>query len=806
MGETTQQNRLLSITTPLGEDFLLLNRLTATEEISTLFSFEVELIHDEGEERTFEATAIDPTSILGQAVSIDITQRDGTTRTLSGIVNHFSQGHRDIRFSYYHATIVPNIWILTQITQSRIFQHKSVPDILKEVFADFVVSYETQGNYKPRNYCVQYRETDFDFASRLMEEEGIYYFFEHEGGKNKLIVADTPQSHPDCPSKNEIPFALKVDEEMDYVTSITKWQNDHRLQSGKVTFWDFNFQVPSNKLDAAQPSLFKVADNDKMEIYDFPGGYARKFDDIDRGGSERSDVQNVFDDKTKKAEISMQSLDAQYRTVTGTSDCSALSAGHRFKLSNHPQNAQNAQYVITSVTHEVEQNPTYKTSDEIENPYINSFSCIAHGAGNPPFRPIRKTPKPIVRGSQTAFVVGPAGEEIHTDKFGRVKVQFHWDREGQTDADSSCWVRVAQAWAGNRWGMMFIPRIGMEVIVEFLEGDPDQPIIRGCVYNPAAMPPYTLPDDKTRMTIKSDSSKGGNGFNELRFEDKKGSEQIFIHGEKDLDVRIKNDRREWTGKDQHLVVKNDRREKIDQDTHLIVGRNQTEKIAQDRNVKVGGKEAVEISGGQSLKVGGNVGEQVGGNKSEEISGALYLKGMNVVIEAMTQLSLKVGGNFVNINAAGVQINGTMVMINSGGAAGSGSATALVAPAAAATADDADDARPGTKIALEKRSAARKERRGKEGGAGGDSGAGGDGGAGGNDNDPNKTKTSWIKIKLVDEAGNPVPGEAYKIKTLSDGRTYSGTLDEKGEKELKGIEPGNCEVTFPNLDKEAWEDA
>ncbi len=519
-------------------------------------------------------------------------------------------------------------------------------------------------------------------------------------------------------------------------------------------------------------------------MYDFPAGYARKFDDIDRAGGKRADVRNVFDDKTKKAEIAMQALDSRYRVITGTADCSAMTAGHRFKFFNHPTAAQNGQYIVTSVTHEAEQNPTYVTDDEIEQPYSNSFSCIAHGAGAPPFRPVRKTPKPVIQGSQTAFVVGPAGEEIFTDEYGRVKVQFHWDREGQTDADSSCWIRVAQAWAGNQWGMMFIPRIGMEVLIEFLEGDPDQPIIRGCVYNPAAMPPYKLPDEKTKMTIKSDSSKGGGGFNELRFEDKKSSEQIFIHGEKDLDIRIKNDRREWTGNDQHLVVKRDRREKIDRDTHLIVKRDQIEKIERDRHIEVKGKEAVKITGSQSSKVTGNVGKEVGGNKSEEVSGNLYVKGMNIVIEAMTQLTLKVGGNFVNINAGGVQINGTMVLINSGGAAGSGSATPLVAPLEPAIADDADDAQPGTKIALEKRSAARKEKTHKEG-------------------DP--TKTSWIKLKLIDEAGKPVPGEAYKVKT-SDGRTASGTLDEKGEAEVKGIEPGNCEVTFPNLDKNAWEDA
>ncbi len=781
---TTQQNRLLNISTPLGEDFLLLNRLTATEEISALYEYEVELLHEE-DAPGFEPTPIDVTKLLGQAVVIEISQRDDTKRTLSGIVTHFSQGHRDVRFSYYYATIVPSVWLLTQISQSRIFQRLSVPDILKKVLEGFGVSYELQGVYKPRNYCVQYRETDFDFASRLMEEEGIYYYFDHTEGKDKLIVADTPQSHRDCPSKSEIPFALRVGDEEDFITSIKKWQNDHRLQSGKVSFWDFNFQLPSKKLDVSQPTIFSVAKNDDLEIYDFPAGYARKYDGIDRGGGEQAaDLQNVFEDKQKKAEIVMQSLDSQYRVISGNSDCSAITSGYRFKFTNHPTGDQNGQYIFTSITHEVEQNPTYVTDDDIERPYNNSFTCIAYGKGAPPFRPAQKTPKPLIQGSQTAMVVGPAGEEIFTDKYGRVKVQFHWDRDGESNSDSSCWVRVAQGWAGNRWGMMFIPRIGMEVIVHFMEGDPDQPVITGCVYNPQTMPPYTLPDEKTKMAIKSDSSKGGNGFNEIRFEDKKGSEQIFIHGEKDLDVRIKNDRREWTGKDQHLVVKNDRREKIDRDTHLIVKRDQIENVQRDRNVKVDGKEAIEISGGQSVKIGGSVGETVGGNKSEEVSGALYIKGANVVIEATASLSLKVGGNFVNINPGGVQINGTMVLINSGGAAGTGAATSLVAPMKTLIADDADDAKPGTKIALEKRSAARKEKTHKEG-------------------DP--TKTSWIKLKLVDEAGNPVPGEAYKVKT-ADGRTASGSLNEKGEAEVKGIEPGDCEVTFPNLDKAAWEDA
>ncbi len=678
---TTQQNRLLNIATPLGEDFLLINRLTAIEEISSLFSYEVELLHEELEPG-YKTTVVDAKSILGQGVNIAISQRDGTIRYLSGIVNHFSQGHRDTRFSYYYAAIVPHVWLLTQVSQSRIFQHKNVPDILREIFTGFEVSYELQGNFKPRNYCVQYRETDFDFASRLMEEEGIYYFFEHSDGKHKMILGNTPQSHPDCPSKSDIPYFIKVTQEEDFITSIIKWQNDHRLQTGKVSFRDYHFQIPANKLEAAQPSLFSVGDNQKLEVYDFPAGYARKYDGIDRSGGERAgDLQNVFEDKQKKAEIAIQSLDSQYQIITGTSDCSSITTGYRFRLTNHPNGEQNGQYIITSTAHEAEQNPTYVTDDKIEQPYSNSFKCIAFG--NPPFRPIRKTPKPIIQGSQTAFVVGPAGEEIFTDKYGRVKVQLHWDRHGQADSNSSCWIRVAQAWAGNRWGMMFIPRIGMEVIVEFLEGDPDQPIITGCVYNSATMPPYTLPDEKTKMTIKSDSSKGGGGFNEIRFEDRKGSEQVFMHGEKNMDVRVKNDSLEYLGRDRHLIIKNNQYEKVHKDKHLqIVG---------DKNEKV--------DGSLSLKVATDADEKIGAKYALEAGTEIHLKsGTSITLETNTNLTLKVGGNFITINPGGIFIKGTMVMINSGGAAGSGSGSNPDLPI---DPKEADKAEPGqrTKPAL-----------------------------------------------------------------------------------------------------------
>ena len=682
---TTQDKRLLAIYTPLAKDFLLLNRITATEGLSQLFSFEVELLHEE-EQAGFAPTIVDPTTLIGKAVTIAINQRDGTIRELTGIVNRFSQGSRDTRFSYYYATVVPHVWILTQKLNSRIFQNLSVPDILKQVFAGFNVGWEIQGVRgitDKRNYCVQYRESDFDFASRLMEEEGIYYYFEHTDGRHKMVFANTPQSHFDCPSKAKIPYFLDVTRQAeDYVTSINIWQTDYQLQTGKVTFWDYNFQLPNSKLDYQQVSVFSVGDNKMLELYDYPAGYGRKYDGIDSsGGDQATNLRCIEDDKMDTVKTMMESLDDKYKVISGAGDCSAMTSGYRFELFNHPNTEYDGQFVITSVSHEAEQNPTYVSDDVIEKPYSNNFTCIDYGSGAPPFRPPRKTPKPIIQGSQTAFVVGPSGEEIFTDKYGRVKVQFHWDRDGQVNATSSCWVRVAQTWAGNKWGTMFIPRIGMEVVVHFLEGDPDQPIITGCVYNPQTMPPYTLPDEKTKSTIKSNSSKKGNGFNEFRFEDKKGSEQIFIHAEKNQDIRVKNDALELIQHDRHLIIENEQFEKVKKDKHL--------KVMGDHNEKV--------DGSISVHAGIDIEEKAGTKFAVDAGTEIHLKaGTNMTLESGTSLTLKVGGNFININSGGIFIKGTMVMINSGGAAGSGSGSSPEPPKEAKEADKAD---PGARIAL-----------------------------------------------------------------------------------------------------------
>lgn len=675
----TQQDRMMTFSTPgFAEDFLLINKMSATEGISELFRFDVELLHEESKKGD-EPTVLDVKKILGQGAGIAVGQREGIYRFFNGIISHFSQGNRDADFTIYYATIVPDVWVLTQKAQSRIFQHMSVPDILKKVFTGFKVNYELQGTFDPRNYCVQYRETDFDFASRLMEEEGIYYYFEHDDKGHTMIVANTPQSHKDCPRKTKIPFFLDVSDKEDFISSIRTWQVDYKVQPGVVRLWDHCFELPGKKLEAEKKASLQVKTaDDKLEIYDYPGEYAKRYDGIDKaGGEQASNIQKIFQDNQRTTSVRMQEIDAQYKIASGVSDCCTLTAGYRFELEKHPNNDFNGQYVLVSVTHQVEQSPTYDSGMEVTDAYRNSFTCIPLAI---PFRPRRKTLKPVVQGSQTATVVGPAGEEIFTDKYGRVKVQFHWDRDGKNNADSSCWMRVAQGWAGKRWGSIFIPRIGMDCIVDFLEGDPDRPIIVGAVYNAETMPPYKLPDEKTKSTIKSDSSPGGGGFNELRFEDKKGKEQIFIHGERNLDVRIKKDSFEWIGNDRHLIVVKDKLEKVGGDKHL--------KILGDRNEQV--------TGTVSLKADQDLQEKIGMNWGFEAGQAIHLKaGMTVTIEAGLSLTLKAGSNFINLGPQGIAISGSpTVLINSGGTPGSG---AGAKPDAPKEAQEADKANPGERV-------------------------------------------------------------------------------------------------------------
>ena len=641
MARATQKNRLLSITTPLGEDFLLINKFHAKESVSELFEIDVELLYDEEEDDAYNVTVVEDNEILGKTVSISIEQEDGGKRTMTGMVNDFTLIGRNRRFTFFYATIVPRVWKLTQIIQSRIFQHITVPDILKKVFAGYEVKYQFECDYKPRNYCVQYQESDFAFASRLMEEEGIFYYFEHTPQSEKLILRDTYKQPENCPNKYQIPL---FDEDLNpgilLETAIKQWRADYKLRSGKQTFWDYHFQLPNKKLEAEKTSVFNAGSNQELEIYNFPAGYARKYDGIDKSGGERpSDLTNIFQDNKRTVKNRITALDSQVRTNSGISNCCTITSGYRFQLKNHPNKDFNKQYVILSATHEAEQTPSYIVGGVLPKAYENEFVCLPHGSGHPEFRPALKTPKPLVSGSQSAIVVGPAGEEIFTDKYGRVKVQFQWDRHGTNDADSSCWMRVIQPWAGGSHGVICIPRIGNEVIVEFMEGDPDQPIISGSVYNPLNMPPYTLPANAHTMGFKSNTTKGGSGYNEMAIVDDKANELVRIHAQKNMDTTVLN--------------------------------NDTQYVVVDRSIKVDGKQDETIKGNMSTTVseGDQTNAVVAGSQSNTVKQDIVVKSESgqIYIEAATQITLKVGASSIFMNEAGIiEIAGTDIRLISKG--------------------------------------------------------------------------------------------------------------------------------------------
>ena len=629
----TQENRFITIDTPLGKDELLLTSFTGTEAISQLFHFDLNLLSTNHNIK-FEG-------IVGKSATLSIILSDGSLRFINGVISSFSQQRgfleRDssLHLSFYSAELVPWLWLLTQTTDSRIFQNLSVPDIVEQIFTekgfrDYKVS--LHDSYDQREYSVQYRETDFNFISRLMEDEGIFYFFEHEKGKHVLVLADSPEDHKACPKQESARYHTTAGGWMDddVVTGIEKRQE---ITSSKYTLSDFNFKTPSTDLQVEVTSQQALGDKE-LEIYDHPGEYDK------RAKGERY------------SNLRMQEQETRITTITGTSNCRAFCSGHRFDLKNYFRSDLNDKsLVLTQVTHSASQEGTYLTGGgESDFAYTNQFDCILFDV---PFRPMRMTAKPLVQGSQTAIVTGPSGEEIYTDEHGRVKVQFHWDREGKKDDKTSCWIRVSQLWAGSNWGAMYIPRIGHEVIVDFLEGDPDQPIIIGRVYHGTNKPPYALPAEKTKSTIKSDSSKGGGGSNELRFEDKKGEEEIFLHGQKDWTIAIENDKNQTVGHDETLSVGNNRdktvgvnqSEKVGVNKTITVGANHTETIGANMTQSVGSNKAETISVAKALTigaayqvtVGAAMNETVGGAKAEEIGAAK-------VVAVGAYSSEDVGGN------------------------------------------------------------------------------------------------------------------------------------------------------------------
>lgn len=577
----TQENRLIAIDTPLGPDVLLLRGFTGHEAISRLFSFELDLLSPDPEIK-FE-------DIIGQKVTIRVRLGKEKERFFHGIISRFMQTGSDVGLANYRATMVPALWFLTRTADCRIFQNKKVPDIIQEIFKENgVTDIKTvlKAAYEPRDYCVQYRETDFNFVSRLMEQYGMFYFFEHEEKKHTVVLSDDLSAHQPCPEQSKVSWNPHGSDNLDedVITSL-QWEETFRF--GKYAVTDYNFETPSTSLRAEVKTQIDVGGNSKYEMYDYPGEYGKK--------AEGDGI----------AKIRMQEEEAQYKVLSGNGTARVFTTGYKFTLQDYVRKDVNGDYVLTQVQHVASVGNTYTTDAAgggTESDYSNSFVCIP---AKRPFRPPQVTPKPMVQGPQTAVVVGKSGEEIWTDKYGRVKVQFHWDRYGKMNESSSCWVRVSQNWAGKNWGAMFIPRIGQEVIVEFLEGDADCPIITGRVYNAEQTVPYALPANQTQSGIKSNSSKSGGGSNEWRFEDKKGSEEVYLHGQKDWTIAIENDKNQTVGHDETLSV----------------GNNRTKKVGVDQSETIGSNKAIKVGSNHTEAIGANKTMTVGGNHTETISGA-----------------------------------------------------------------------------------------------------------------------------------------------------------------------------------------
>ena len=590
----------------LGER-LKFRSMTGQERISTLFEYRVRLISDTSD--------IAAKRLLGKDISIEVdlaTELGGAgKRFLNGQVTQFTYvGKDDGDMHIYEAVLQPWLWYATRRSDFKIFQFKTVPEMLHEVLGryGFPIVDRFSGSYRTWDYCVQYAETDFNFASRLMELEGLYYFFEHAQGSHKLVLCDSMASHVGLvhgPAK--IPYHAGVLAaqvlEQDFIDT---WGHHEDIASGHFAADDYDFKKPNAEIDTTrqQPAGH---DRDHYELYDWPGGY-----------TEMSDGENY-------ARVRIEQQGARREVITGHGNLRHLAPGYLFELTRHPRSQENRRYLIEAVTYDFEENALRQigaadaayAEGTSGTSYRQTFEVLPDSAS---YRATRVTPKPRTTGPQTAVVVGPAGEEIHTDEYGRIKVQFHWDRYGKMDENSSCWIRVSQTWAGSNYGTMHVPRIGQEVIVDFLNGDPDYPIVTGRVYNAAQMPPWDLPANKTQSGILTRSSQGGtpgDGMkdspgtaNALRFEDKAGQEQLWLHAQKDQLTEVEHDEDKWVG--------NDRRKTIDRDEFNTIHRDRTEVVDRNEKINVHGWRTEEVDQDETITIHQNRKERVDLNETISI--------------------------------------------------------------------------------------------------------------------------------------------------------------------------------------------
>ncbi|HAN51843.1 type VI secretion system tip protein TssI/VgrG [Stutzerimonas stutzeri] len=615
------------------------------EAISQPYRFDLELVS--------ERPDLDLESLLHRPAFLAFAP-DGSG--VHGLVHQAAQGESGKRLTRYRLTLVPQLAYLAHRTNQRVFQHLTVPQIIAQVLEEHGIQADAYRFglgpvvYPPREYCVQYDETDLHFIQRLCEEEGIHYHFQHGASAHVLVFGDDQTVFPRlAATAYQQDSGLVADQPV-----IKRFGLRLETRTSRVTRRDYDFEKPRLTMEAAFHSDFQP----DLEDYDYPGR---------------------FTERARGKHLSQRVLERHrhdYELAEGESDQPRLVSGHFLPLTEHPRSDWNQLWLLTEVLHEGKQPQVLEESvtshvgsgDGFVQGYRNHFSATPWAI---PFRPALCHPKPKVLGSQTAVVTGPAGEEIHCDEYGRVKVQFHWDRHGQADDKTSCWLRVSSSWAGDRYGGIAIPRVGMEVLVTFLEGDPDQPLVTGCLYHKEHQVPYDLPANKTRMVFKTLSSPGGGGYNELRIEDRKGAEQIYLHAQRDWDENIEHDQKIRVGHERHDTVEANSYSELKAEEHLIVAGDRKVEIKPDDHLTVGQTQHIKLGTAQLTRAGREI----------------HLKaGQKMVIEAGVELTLKAGGSFIKLDPGGITVSGPLARINAGGAPGKGSGIKIKSPVRPGMAD------------------------------------------------------------------------------------------------------------------------
>ncbi|NJD06638.1 MAG: type VI secretion system tip protein VgrG [Methylococcaceae bacterium] len=569
--DLTQSQRNIQISTPLGPDKLLFYRMAGSEQLSALFEYDVELLSPDSD--------IDPEQLLGQNVTIKLELPQGGWRYFNGHVSRFGHyGTLDF-LAIYRALIRPWPWFLTCNADCRIFQNKTIPDIVKEIFrihGHTEFEEKLSETYKPREYCVQYRETDFNFVSRLLEEEGIGYFFRHTDGKHTLVMTDSVHAYSPFEGYAEVPFIHPGNTERYKQDHIDEWMFAQEVQPGAFAATNYDFTKPRADLKA-KSMVQRSHPHSKYELFDYPGPH----------------VETEHGESYTRRRI--EEHHARFEQGTGHGNARGLACGYRFKLMGYPRDDRNREYLVTGARFQLYSNAYLSSMAGAPEEYSCQFSAID---AKTVFRPQRVTPKPFVQGPQTAVVTGPAGEEIYTDEHGQVKVKFHWDRYSQKDETSSCWVRVSHPWAGQGWGAISIPRIGQEVIVDFLEGDPDRPIITGRVYNADTRAPFALPGAAVISGIKSDTHKGA-GYNEISMDDTAGKEKFLIHSQYDMTTTVRNNDTQHVMVDRTIHVDGKHTETIKKDLRLTVAEGDQVNIVESGHLHIQAAQTI------TLKVGGS---------------------------------------------------------------------------------------------------------------------------------------------------------------------------------------------------------